>query len=62
MSSCLFYQQDRCVYRNLLTKATEDCDFMGEDKSCNAKESDLMDYDGWGFDSSTSNKIGDDEK
>ena len=44
-SSCFFYQMDRCVMRNLLTKTTEDCEFVGKDGSCNAKESDLSDYD-----------------
>jgi len=37
---CFFWQMDRCVYRNLLTKTKEDCEFL-KDGKCTAIESDL---------------------
>ena len=37
---CFFWKTDRCVYRTVLTKAKEDCDFL-KDGKCIVTESDL---------------------
>ena len=44
MSGCFFCVEDHCVFRDLMKSAKEDCEFMGEDRGCNATEENLVDF------------------
>ncbi len=45
MSSCFFYQEDKCMFRDMMKSTKKDCPFMDENRKCTASEGDLVDYD-----------------